>query len=467
MSIPESNLPKFFAFSVFLFLLLGFRSSSAQAAGSISGNVTRSSDAAAIQDVTIQAYDSGWDYVTSAITDISGNYTFPSLEAGDYYLHTSNTFGYIDNFYNSTAGVTHRGAATPVTVVESENTPDIDLILASGAGSISGTIIRDPELTAIEGIIVIAYQQGDNSGNYVAWYETDSLGDYSIPGLAPGNYYLKTFNYSGFVDEYYDNAGSAPYATAVNVAAGTDSSDTDFALLLGGTISGRVTRNSDGMGIAGVKMIAHKNRSWAELFAAQQFNTDADGYYTITGLAAGHYYVSTMDAATLGYHPEWYPISYHEAVSVPVSLATDTPNINFSLPQAGTISGRITRASDGAGITNANLTAFDADWNQYSFATSDASGYYTLPGLEAGFYYVQALTSGYANAYYNNTGIHSAATVVRVTPPADTPNINFSLTANPAGGSVSGTVASQSGQWNLLVATLVRAYRQAGTHAVA
>jgi hypothetical protein len=171
----------------------------ALAAGSISGSVTKASDATAIENVTVSAYDNNWNYVASSVTDIAGGYSITSLAAGNYYLHTTNIDGYIDNFYRATAGAVTRNSATAVSVTDGMDTPGMNFSLSDGAGSISGTVLRDPELTAIQDIVVIAYQWVDYSGLYAAWATTDASGNYSIPGLTPSVYYLKTTNSLGYI----------------------------------------------------------------------------------------------------------------------------------------------------------------------------------------------------------------------------------------------------------------------------
>ena len=176
------------------------------------------------------------------------------------------------------------------------DTPSMNFSLSAGAGSISGTVLRDPELTAIQDIVVIAYQWGDTTSFYAAWATTDVLGNYSIPGLTPGSYYLKTTNSLGYLNEYYNNVYISATATTVGVTAGSDSSDKDFSLTMGGSISGRVTSNSDGEGIEGVRIYATKNLDFTEMLSRPAVYTDSDGYYSVIGLTAGYYTVFTSEA---------------------------------------------------------------------------------------------------------------------------------------------------------------------------
>jgi len=55
-----------------------------------------------------------------------------------------------------------------------------------------------------------------------------------------------------------------------------------------------------------------------------------------------------------------------------------------------TITGRVTRASDGSAVAGANVSVCDSNGRSVAGALSNASGYYAIDGLEAGTYSVQA-----------------------------------------------------------------------------
>jgi hypothetical protein len=445
---------------MFVVLLIGLVASPAEAAGSISGIVVRSSDSAVLESVTVSAYDTNWNFKASGITDSSGNYSVVGLAAGNYHLHTSNTLGYIDLWHNTGAGGSRRGQSTAVAVIDSIDTSNVNFSLFSGAGSISGTVINGTTLAAIPNVTVTALEVSDNPPSYIAWVSTDSAGNYSIPGLAPGVYYLKATNSLGYLVKFYDNAEFSYTASTVSVTGGLDTSGSNFSLTLGGSISGRVTRDSDGAGIAGVRMYVSRNIDFNEILALAPFYTDSQGYYTVTGLTAGYYLVLTSGAAALGYSEEYFDNTFvHSPIAVPVALETDTPNIDFSLAVAGTISGRITRDYDGAGLAS-TVYAYDVNWYQMGWSFPNASGNYTITGLPPGFYYVQAGSSGYVTEYYNNATSRGAAVAVAVTQGTDTPGINVSLAAAPAasGGSISGTVTPESGPLTQLSGTKICIY---------
>jgi hypothetical protein len=424
--------------------------------GSISGTVLRSADSTPIEGVYVDAYDNNWNYVTSGYTDSSGNYSITGLESGNYYLQTFNTLGLIDRYYG---GGPLRAGAVLVAVADGLDTPSIGFNLDSGAGSISGRVTRSSDGRGLSGINLIAYVLVDATNLYVASVYTDFRGRYTIPGLGMGwwggSYYIKTVNATtlGYRNEYYNNVPVSGGAVGVNVSSGADTGNISFALDLGGIISGRVTRASDGAGIPNAQVRIYSDP--LNVFGSMTtINADSDGYYRFTSLAAGYYIVL---ASAPGYANQDYrdDLSYMGS-PVHVSLGEELSNTNFVLQLGGSISGRITRDSDGAGISGASITAWNANKFGGGFGSIDSSGNYSVPGLEPGYYYVQVSSSGYAGEYYPNALDRNTATVVAVNPSVDISNINVSLASTPR-GSISGTVVRDSDGMGILFAT-VRAY---------
>ena len=399
--------------------------------GSISGRVTRESDGSGIQDIGVVIYNSSWNWVSSGYTDYSGNYTVRELLTGSYFVKTSNSMGYIDEYYDN---VISSSAATTVSVAVGSDTPNINFNLTM-KGSISGRVTKESDGTGIQGVSVRVY---DSSWNQVSSSSTDYSGNYTVLGLLPGSYYVMTSNTQYFIDECYDNVTNSNAATPVSVTQGVDTPNINFSLSMKGTISGRVTRESDGSGIQSV-WVGVYNSSWSQVSDA---NTNYSGYYTVGGLLTGSYYVKTSNDQY--FIDEYYDNVTNSSTATPVSVTVglDTPNINFSLAMKGSISGRVTRESDGSGIQNVWVYVYNSSWSQVSSANTDYLGNYTVRGLLTGSYYVGISNNFYfIDEYYDNVTNSSAATPVSVTVGLDTPNINFSLAMK---GSISGRVARES-----------------------
>jgi len=284
-------------------------------------------------------------------------------------------------------------------------------VLLPSSGSISG-VVENESGYPIEGALVYAY--GDDWG----YDYTGADGSYSITSLAAGEYVLSA-EASGYASEYYDNVYAWSSATLVMVADLNDRPNTDFTLGPGGSISG-VVETESGDPIAGAWVCAQGD-SFGDYY------TEADGIYTITDLAPGSH---TVWVEASGYASEYYDDVYDlsAATLVPVTLLTDTPNIDFALAPGGSISGMVEDDS-GDPIEGAMVYVSEDPWGR-DYAGADGS--YSITGLAAGGYVVGAKATDYAIKYYDNVYNWCSATPVTVTVLQDTANIDFALSLGVA-----------------------------------
>ena len=262
---------------------------------------------------------------------------------------------------------------------------------------------------------------------------TDAAGNYTINGLPTGNYQVQftpSFgSSSGLLGEYYNNKTTAAQATPVAVVAGADHPAINASLEQGGSISGHVT-NSNGDPLAGVNVSA-QTVTCCTIGAGA--TTDATGDYTIIGLPTGNYQVQFTASGT-GLVSEYYDNKTTAAQATPVAVVAgaDTPAINASLEQGGSISGHVTN-SNGDPLANVNVSAqtLPCCSGPSGFASTDAAGNYTINGLPTGNYQVQFTpsfggSSGLLGEYYNNKTTAAQATPVAVvqvpTPPRSMPH---------------------------------------------
>jgi hypothetical protein len=291
----------------------------------------------------------------------------------------------------------------------------------------------------------------DASGYYLAYTLTDGSGNYAFAGLGTGSYYVSTWNWTGLINEAWDNVpcpGSSPKScggTAISVTDGTVTPGINFVLAAGGRISGKVKASATGAVIQSVEVDVYDSTGeWAGYGW-----TGADGsYLTFGGLPSGTYFVLAYGRVQ-GYVDEAYdnvrcaPCTITSATPVAVTAPATKTNINFSLDRAGAISGQVTDSVTGLPLSAVPVLAYTSSGSYFSYAQTAANGTYTLKGFVTGSYFVRTSNSlGYVNEVYNNhpcPGYCSVTTgdPVAVTEGATKTGIDFAL---DPGATVSGTV---------------------------
>src|SRR5437762_6729254 len=169
-----------------------------------------------------------------------------------------------------------------------------------GVGSITGTVTRSSDGTAVGGALVEALVSNATQGSVT----TASDGTYTISNLNPGSYDVRV------------TAGS--YGTTIlstnSVAAGT-STTVNASLGLPGTVSGKITQSDGVTPFVGATITVLQGAD-----TAGSAISDTSGNYSISTLAAGSY--SALVSAS-GYKTQTQP-----GVSV---LSSGTTTVNFSL----------------------------------------------------------------------------------------------------------------------------------------
>lgn len=333
----------------------------------------------------------------------------------------------------------------------------------SHAASISGQI-TDENGQAIAGHYVSLYGwDGISLTNYDD-FATDEKGNYHISDIPAGIYYLEYTDWGGpYLEQAYGSdmpldIQCINYHTPISMSSDSHLSDFNSQLILGGTLSGRIT-DPDGNGIANVYVYVDR---WSGSSFVQQASiprTDEEGYYTAVGLAAGNYYlhVDKPDSPYLsqGYLDEipfkWGTIDAKTAINI--SPGQNLEDVNIQLSLAGSISGRVTD-THGKGIANVYAYAYTWDGEafreQASIPLSDAEGYYTIGGLVSNDYYLHFvpqndrsyISQGYQNETPFTWGNIDYKTAIRVGAGQNFTDINIQLVA---AASISGRVTDSNG----------------------
>jgi hypothetical protein len=306
---------------------------------------------------------------------------------------------------------------------------------AAGTGSIAGTVTEPGGTKGLPGLCVTAYEEHAFPENQV---ETDSNGQYTISGLPAGQYIVSFHNcYKGTLDfapQFYNGQSEESKANKVSVVSGATTPSIDAEMHPGAEIEGTVL-NAKGAGLANVCVAAYPatiNSFPAAFFASGTASTDANGQYTIVGLATASYvveYVGCGQNLVSAYYDEaeasHRTYEYSRATEIP--LVTGEPArglMPVHLQAGGEIEGSVTD-SQGKVLTapfcviaeNVHATSEEEG---AGFAET-TTGHYKIEGLPTGEYRLSIeecrglATVEWASQYYNGVHKLAEATLISVT----------------------------------------------------
>ena len=290
--------------------------------------------------------------LTTATTDAGGNYELTGTPPGAYYLWAQSV-DHIDEIYpsitcentNYSQAQCDVSGAALLQIDVGQTPPAFDFALAP-ASSVSGKVFVD----AGDGSDLPASAEVDiynGAGLVIGIANSDALGNYIVPDVAPGTVYAvgggtylnnddwvgQVWSMNNCIDTCLPTTG-----TPIIVVPNSNAGDIDFRLVARRAIVGRVT-DSFGAPIDGALV---------DLFDATNGTyratgpTDAAGYYAATYYASGSYFVATdatayVDQVHSGIFcpagPAYFGLCSLDAAT-PVALDNQSPVpriVNFSL----------------------------------------------------------------------------------------------------------------------------------------
>jgi hypothetical protein len=437
------------------------------AAGSISGQVKDSATNVGIAGARVQFYetnDPDGIPVATATADANGNYT-QNLPGGTYGVLTQAPGSYINKVWNNIScsavcDIGDEGENLTWITVAGNAVTGIDFALTSGGGRIAGTVTSAATGLPLAGVLVFFI--GPDAGLPFASAVTNASGQYlSDGGSVAGNVLVAAASNTGYQAEVYNNVNcpglncDADGATLVPVTLGATTSGIDFALDVGGGISGTVT-DANGAPLANVKVRIYDSTGGK---VDDSPVTNLAGQFTSTGLPSGTYYAGTRNNLGLA-DITWTNLvcagnrcDHVNGTPISVMAPNTTSGINFALPAGATITGTVSAAAGGAPVANAQVSIFNAAGQFVGDAFTNNAGAYTTGALPTGVYFAAVafnLPSGIVAQVYNqitcgnnNCGSFTNGTPIPVTAGTPVTSINFSLLAAGT-GSITGTVTNSS-----------------------
>lgn len=206
------------------------------------------------------------------------------------------------------------------------------------------------------------------------------------------------------------------------------------------TISGNVTRSSNGLPVSGVRVqLSSSNYNWIS-----PATTDSSGNWSISGLSTATYKIHFITPSGSGLAPQWWQSgsSFNSAQGISVTGGLNLSNVNAALLQAATISGRVISTDTTSAISGINVVAEMVGSYSDNSATvqTDSNGNYTIGELPSGSFKVRFNASGtqYVSEYSNNAFSSTSATTYSVIANQTVSGVNASL---ETGASISGVIS--------------------------
>jgi hypothetical protein len=286
-------------------------------------------------------------------------------------------------------------------------------------------------------------------------------GEYELRELPAGRYTVQATRV-GYLRAQYGQREYGEPGIPIEVANGATVEKIDLTMMRAGVVSGRVT-DETGDVLAGVDIRAMqmqfylgRKRIVPVSTAPVHVNTDDMGYYRLTGLPPGEYFIAgrlrdtwmsdEKDPRMLSYAPTYFPgtADVAEARRVKVASGQEVAGIDFALvaEPAASLSGTAL-ASDGAPLAGARLLLSQeimgpagGSMSTAGNALTDANGVWTIRDVSPGEYIIRVTGSA------GDRPTESAALPVTV----HGADIEGLVVATDAGAVISGRLVTESGE---------------------
>ena len=287
---------------------------------------------------------------------------------------------------------------TPIEVeLEAESLPPaIEFELFRGL-TISGSVVRADDGSPVPAQIQVFDGGGDSVQSTLASQED---GTFTVSGLLPGDYYLRTRNFAGLEDQLW--AGAAPIAcapscpplngTPVRVDSGSSVEGIDFQLVGAGSISG-TTKGSDDAPLESISVEVYN--ALGGLVASTL--SDEAGAWEVDGLPAGEFYVRTRN--TLGLvnvawdGQECTGCDVTQTTVIALDPGGTADDIDLVLDTGATLAGTVTRLVDNSAVAGVNVDVYSASGALLASAQTGSNGGWQIDGLGEGSYRVATRSS--------------------------------------------------------------------------
>ncbi|TVQ40045.1 MAG: DUF1416 domain-containing protein, partial [Wenzhouxiangella sp.] len=369
-------------------------------AASLAGTVSDEFDDP-LAGITVEVYNALGQLRRSVTTDSAGNWSANNLSAGNFFVRTRNGLGLVDRAFD---GVDCAGCnvttTTPIALDRGQALGGIDLQLATGA-ELGGIVRAQSNGNPIAGVAVDVFNA---SGALAGTGQTDSNGQWSVDGLAAGDYFVLTRSSVGFIDQRFDGDPCEPSCqptggAAIELTPGS-SATVNFDLVRAGRARGAV-RDLDANPLPGIGVQAFDSAG----SLIREAITGSDGGYDIGGLPVGDVFLRTNARASFTDQVyagnDCVPLcDLFNGTPLTITAGIEIDDIDFSLTPGGGISGAV-QDDNGAALSALRLDIFNRLGEVVAVGQTDASGQYLVRGLGDGRYFVRSSnTRGFVDQLY-------------------------------------------------------------------
>lgn len=385
-------------------------------AGFVVGRVI-STDGAALQNMTVAAYNPSGTRRGFTKSDANGNFTLAlppgtfTIAAYDEALHYATAF------------------ALPMTVTIASTQSAIVSVSLPLAATLTGRVTDRATAAPLAMMHVAAYGA---DGALAGDTRTDSDGRYAF-AVRPDALRVVVDDPEGnYATTYVPDAASFATAPAFAATAG-QTLTLDATLVRGGRIAGRVTNRRDASPLAGIDVVAYNADGTTRAFA----RTDASGLYSIV-VPPGDFRIGAFDHA-LSFLPQFYSNAsqFSGASVVHANGGQTSGGFDFSLVRGARVTGQVTARTTAMPLAGMTVAAYDPAGRAIASVITDAAGAYTLflaPAAVKLLAFDPALH--YATAYYLDAGTFDATRTLSLFE-GQAVDSDFAL---PDAGRITGTV---------------------------
>lgn len=356
----------------------------------------------------IKLYGQSGERIDSRYLDPFGRFRFQGLTAGTYYLVTD-LDGFLNEIWDDIPCAVQCDPliGTPIALQDGQIAAGLDF-LVEGLGTISGQLTD-----AFSGAPIHNGRVGMRRDPEPGWWSSysDITGNWSSPGLPPGNYFVYTDLGRRYRNEVYDNVPCQPdcdplQGNQVTLALGEDIAGIDFGLDLLGAISGSVTDQMTALTLESIRVEA-----WTDAGSLEgSGNSSALGRYEITDLFPDIYFVATdergpyvdelfQDISCFGGPPSGCDPT--TGTPVPIELGQLRDDVDFELSFGGILRGRVSDAATGDRLADARVEIYRSSGTLVESVSAESDGSFTSEGLPADQYYLATVSDSHFDQLWN------------------------------------------------------------------